>query len=482
MVGEQKHESMVQSGIKKMLATIGVQGIILALSFVTGLIMPERMGPEMYGYWQIYTFYLAYLNLFGIGFSDGMALYYGGREYNQLPFSRIRGGTGLVGLFILLMTTILFLLAGRMPDPSSRFIYQMLALNIPLSCIPATVVSTASAVNRTSLYNGLNLLVRLLTVTVYIILMLLMIIDFRLVILGDTVARVLYAVVCLIVGRKLFFGKRGPLSEGIAELREKSSAGMNITLAAIAAGIMPVAGKFVVQISASVKAYGEYSFGMSLLHIVITFTSAAGLVIFPLLKKLGNKELAKHYPELSFACGALIFVAMFLYLPAKWLINWYLQEYQAVLEYLHVLLAICVPLGRLQLLLLSYYKALRLERPYFIANIIGVVAIIGATWTVYYFTESIFAVAAVSTTVYNIWCLLLERYLLRNLGQLKGFLKNSLTDVLMMICFIVLASSGRSLVFAVGYAAACMLYIMCHFRTIKGMLGARAKKRDNNMV
>ena len=57
-----------RTNIKKLLITCFVQGFILLLSVLSGFVLPEKMGPTNYGYWQVYLFYLAYLNIFGLGF------------------------------------------------------------------------------------------------------------------------------------------------------------------------------------------------------------------------------------------------------------------------------------------------------------------------------------------------------------------------------------------------------------------------------
>ena len=90
----------IRTGTKKVVITVFTQAVILALSFITGFILPKIMGPEEFGYWQIYLFYLGYLNLFGLGLNDGIGLFYGGYEYERLPFQRIRASMRVFFLFI----------------------------------------------------------------------------------------------------------------------------------------------------------------------------------------------------------------------------------------------------------------------------------------------------------------------------------------------------------------------------------------------
>lgn len=472
------NKNIVRSGVRKISGTILTQGVILVLSFVTGLIMPERMGPEMYGYWQMYVMYLAYLNLFGLGYSDGMSLFYGGKKYDELPFKRIRSATGILFGLIFLITAVLFLVFSFLKSEANSYIYCMLALNIPISCGYLLVLSISSATNRTGIYNGLNLLLRILTVVVYLLMMAVSVTDYKSMIGVDILARFLFAAICIYIGRKLYFGKRDPSRDGLAELKEKSPAGMSITLAAIAAGVMPIAGKFVVQFAAPVAQFGEYSFGMSLLHIVITFTSTAGLVIFPLLKSMDEEKMASAYPDLTFAASGLIFFAMFCYIPANLVIRLFMPEYLNVLQYLHILLAVCIPMGRLQLLLIPYFKAYRLEKAYLKANIIGVVATVAITWISYLLTHSVAVVAAATTLTYLIWCTVLERHLVSRMNGAGYGILGSVMDVIVTILFIVCASFDNLIVFAVSYSAVLILYFVLMRSRVKRVIAMLKNKHE----
>ena len=268
----------------------------------------------------------------------------------------------------------------------------------------------------------------------------------------------------------MFFGKRVNIRTGLSELVQKSSAGIHVTLAAIAAGIMPISGKFVIQFNAPVDVFGEYAFGMSLINIVTAFTSAAGLVIFPLLKRLKDKGLADYFQTLSLACNILLFAAMFAYLPCRWLIQHVIPEYMPVLEYLHVLLIICVPLGRLQLLLLPYFKALRLERNYFIANIIGVVVMIAVTWLSYSLTQEILAVALTSTLIYALWSVILEVYLTKKLGNQTHHCFDQSVNIIMMCAFVLCASSGGLVRFGISYGIVYCVYLALRWKDVKMLL------------
>jgi hypothetical protein len=56
------------------------------------------------------------------------------------------------------------------------------------------------------------------------------------------------------------------------------------------------------------------------------------------------------------------------YIPIVFIIKHYLTEYASVLNYVYAVLALCIPLGKFQMLITTYMKALRLEKQYFFAN------------------------------------------------------------------------------------------------------------------
>lgn len=99
--------------------------------------------------------------------------------------------------------------------------------------------------------------------------------------LADFGVRIFVTVICLVLGRRFLFGKAEPIRIGLREFWEKCRYGLNITFALIAASFMPVAGRTIVEWNESAYVYGQYAFAMSILHIIVTFTSTAGTVIFP---------------------------------------------------------------------------------------------------------------------------------------------------------------------------------------------------------
>ena len=65
---------------KKIGFALIMQALMLLCSLVTSLVVPKYMGTTQYGYWQIYYFYLNYINFVTLGYNDGLVLKYGGKK------------------------------------------------------------------------------------------------------------------------------------------------------------------------------------------------------------------------------------------------------------------------------------------------------------------------------------------------------------------------------------------------------------------
>lgn len=449
----------VRLGIKKIAATAATQAVILGLSVITGFILPNSMGPEKYGYLQVYLFYLAYINLFGLGFNDGIALFYGGYGYSELPFNRLRSAMRFFYIYIALITLVSFFAASQISGAEYRNIYQMLAVNIPITCLQCIVLTVFLSVNKTAIYNVINLMIRVLATALFLTIILAGITSAEYMIYADTVSRLLVTIPCIILARKFLFGKDASLKSGMQEFSEKSKSGINITLAIIASTFIPVAGRVIIEWNEPIAVYGIYSFAMTLLTVIIAFTNTAGTVFFPVLKRLPADKLPSLYGKFSFICETLVYIALLAYIPLFIIVDKFMPEYVTVLGYMHILLVMCVPLGKMQLLLTPYYKAMRFEKPFFAANILGLAAMIGATAVSYLIFRSVISVAICSTLVLIVWTVITEKYLTKRIGYASDKV-GLLTQFIVMAGFVIAGSFENLYIFALIYGFVLTAYLI----------------------
>lgn len=466
-----------RTSIKKIISAIVTQGVILALSFITGFILPKYMGTEMYGYWQKYLFYLAYVNIVGLGFNDGLALFYSGVPYENLPNKRIRSGTRIFYIVVAAFTALLAILTYLFTanDPIQRKILLMIVINIPSVCLQCVTLTMFLSTNKTGIYNTISLVTRVLSVVFYLVMLYLQWTSANSMMFADSLARLLISFVCFVCGRKFLLGKDVDYKLGLIEFTEKSKAGLHITIGLIAAGLIPLAGRMVVEWAYPIKIYGVFSFAISLLSIVITFTNAAGLVVFPVLKTIDTGVLPSYYQKVSKIYSGLVYFAFLLYIPLVIIVGRFMTDYISSFAYIHIILAMCLPLGKVQLLINAYYKAFRMEKLFLVINLVSLAGAFLLTYLVNIIFGSIVFVAGASTLSVFIWQIVLEWYLHKKM-QTPLDKMQTLKDLFFMIIFICAASFENLLLFIAIYGVALLLYILSNRKYIQAFLLNQKRK------
>lgn len=462
-------KSIIQSSAKKIISTLITQVIVLILSVVTGFILPQKMGPENFGYWQIYIFYLSYLNLFGLGFNDGFSLFYAGYDYDKLPYQKIKSSVKVFFIYLSIITLVLLFISTKFNGQIYKQIYGLLALSVPLSCIICFVLSVFLSVNKTNIYNFINLTNKVLSVTFYVTLLFFGISDSKNMMGADFISRLIITIICLILGRHFLFGKSDSFQEGIFELKEKSLSGIKLTISIIVSMLIPVIGRMVIEWNESIEIYGIYSFAMSLLAIIMAFTTTAGTVIFPILKKIDSEYLPGYYSKFVFVCDSLIYLALYAYIPLLIIVQNIMFKYVSSLDYLYILLAMCLPLGRMQLLITPYYKAFRMENSFLIINLIGLILMFAFTTISFVIFKSVIVVAICTTVILTLWTYGTEKYLKKKIGIESDF-HIDIVQVIMMISFVISASFKRIDLFLIMYTFAMSMYFIINKTRFKNIL------------
>lgn len=441
-----------RSNVKSLVGTVLSQGIILILAAVTGFVLPKAMGVEAYGYWQAYLFYLTYLPLFGLGFNDGLTLLYGGRDQSQLPLPKIRSAVRVVILVLAVVAIAGFALSSFFLEGEYSVVFGLLSLSIPLVALQCILLSLFLAVGRTQLYNIVNVIAKAFAVVFYLALIFASCTSSEAMMAVDFFARLLVTLLCLAIGWSFVVGPADDLRAGLAELSEKVRAGLKITVAILCSMFIPVCGRMIIEWSEPIAVYGVYSFAMTLLTIIMAFTNAAGTVVFPMMKRVDESALLARYKDLAFLTSVIVAVSLIFYAPLCMVVRYYLTDYVGALPYLHVLLVMCIPLGKAQLVLTPFYKVFRMEGSFLVLNVIGALGMLGCTFAAYSLFRSVVAVAVSSAVVLYAWVFCLEAFFARK-RSLSLEVRNILIDVAMGFAFVIAGQTQDVLWFTALYVA-----------------------------
>ena len=162
----------------------------------------------------------------------------------------------------------------------------------------------------------------------------------------------------------------------------------------------------------------------------------------------------EYYQKIERIYDSLITVGLGMYIPAVLIIKYYLFDYSDVLEYMYLIFALCIPLGKMQMIITPYMKAFRMEKQYFVANLIGTLVMLVGTSLVYRISDSFYFVALTTLIIFVAWNLILELYLRR---QWEIDKKQKYTQILLICGFIILTANGRLSIFACIYIIVVLL-------------------------
>lgn len=460
---ERFRDILRSNAIKRIGFAVFAQGLYALLGIIISLVLPVYMSPGEYGKWQIYFFYSAYLNFIGLGYNDGVQLQLAGKEYGRLDFGLYRTSNRLLMVYGAFVTAILISVA-LLLNAEYKGIYVLLFLSILPTLFFNIFNAFFVATNRSIVYNLSNFFYKLSFCVGMVMLFVCDKSDSRTVVVLDIAAKTLVTVLLLVIGYQLVVGRGSGIKAARQNIVDKSKSGMIIMATVLVSGLLPVAGRMIVEHQESIEAYGIYSFGISLLSIVLTFTSTLGIIIFPMIKKYSAEELGHNYRRLTGWYDALLFGILNFYFLGTQILTKIAPDYVSMLAYLPLLFAMCRSIGKLQLFMFPYYKYFAAERRYLCFNVIGLgVMVIGCM--IGYMCANVFGVALASFVIMECFYFVVERILCKKILHIEN--KFDFKSIILEICFIIIGISNTDTANSFVYMAAFTVYLVIYWYEYK---------------
>lgn len=352
---------------KRILFAVFTQGLLSVAAIIVGFGLPKFLSIEEYSRWQVYYFYVAYVNYLQFGFNDGLVLNLSGTRYEELPWRTIKKATLVICLF--LVAGSIAILGGTLVIGVDDF--QVVKLLI-YSFIPTILMCTFSAVllagNKTYEYNIFCLLIRVAFVVLLIIGILFDIQNADFYIVADILSKILIVIIFYLRERK--YTIRTHDSERVFPfIRKNCGSGIIVASTVLILGLLPMCGRVVIQALGSTEEYARYSFAISMLSIILTFTNAIGTIAFPMLKNNGTTQGADGYSRLVRVYDEILWLCFMGLAVIEFIIRTFLIEYVPILDYFAILLAVCWPLGKIQCIVYPYYKLARREKEFLVISV-----------------------------------------------------------------------------------------------------------------
>lgn len=459
---------IIKTGLKNIIYVVVAQSISLLLGIARTLILPIILGVTNFGYWQVYLLYMSYVGIFTLGFNDGIYLRYGKYEYNDLPRetfkSSIRG-------FIVIELLIMVLASGIVmfePDSSKQISMLWASINIPIAGLTGVLIYVLQITNQLKKYSFYTVLDKIVLLAIIIIVFLLKRDNFIIIIVADTLSRILVLGLLINTCREIIFGKGSRFNLAVKEIFENIRVGIKLMVANIAGMLVLGFGRFLIERTVSVEIYGTYSFAISTMNLVLVLITAIGLVIFPTLNRLEKSNYSNYFIKLNQILIIIIFGLLIALFPLKLFIISFMPDYISIFQYLSIIFAIIFVQSKMQILINSYYKLLRKESMMLNLNIIGVIIVILLIIPLYMITKSVVMVSFGTLLAMLIRLYISELYLKKEQAILNN--KNIILEVLGLLIFIVCGFVDNLFIGLTTYLLIYLIFLIKQIKDVKAFI------------
>ncbi|WP_340597901.1 lipopolysaccharide biosynthesis protein [Priestia megaterium] len=357
--------------IRNLFYAFGAQLISMVLSALMSLVVPKLLGIEDFSFWQLFIFYCGYSGFLHFGLVDGIYLKYGGKRYDTLDFSLI-GSQFILTLILQLSIGVGVVIAAREYGLEFQRLYVVYATLVYMVIYNASAFLgyIFQAVNQTSKYSISVMIDRLFFILIVFTALFKQHSDFYFFVNFYIVSKAIALFYCMYCGKDIILAKKKINKYILKDMLNSISIGSKLLIANIASSLILGIGRIFIDDVWGIKAFGKLSFALSLTVFFLQFISQVSMVLFPALRQTERAQLRDLYINIRSGLSIFLPVIFVLYIPIKTILEIWLPEYKVSLEYMAILLPICVLDGKMQMVCNTYFKVLRKENLLLFINIV----------------------------------------------------------------------------------------------------------------
>jgi O-antigen/teichoic acid export membrane protein len=346
----------------------------LLISTLVILVVPKFIGVKEYGYWQLYLFYSSYVGFLHFGWNDGIYLKYGGKNYDDLNKALLFSQFIMLLLFQAAFGIIFYLWAPFMTDNSDRiFIIKATSICILFTNITLTLNYILQSTYKIKEYAHITIIGKVF----YFVLMMSLILagkhQYKTMIMADLSGKFITFGIAAYYCKDIVFRQITSFYFTFQETVENISIGIKLMLANIASMLIIGSIRFGIERAWDIETFGKLSLALSTSFLLMIFLNAAGVVLFPFLRRLNPERLPQIYTGLRNILLMLLLTSMLLYYPLSHLLEIWLPKYAESIVFLSILFPLFIFEGKVALLANVYLKTLRKEKEMLIINIISLI-------------------------------------------------------------------------------------------------------------
>lgn len=379
--------------LRRNVSTVLVAQIVVLLSgVIKSLVVPKILGVEDYGYWQIYVLYSGFVGVFALGYSDGVYLRFGGKDYSDLPFRRLRASSRIYACSLTVISVVICAASLVFDDGLRSMAFFFVGADVAFVCFSGYLLYVLQITDRFKEYGLLVISDKIAMAVIIVAMMVIGVTDPRWYMFWDCATKIFACLLVVWCCREVVFGSAVNISEGARYYVGLCKCGLGLLFANFAGMFVVSSGRIVVELFGDIVAYANYSLGITVTNLVLTLVNAVGLAIYPSLKRLPAGSLPLFFRRIDGVVGVVSALALVCYTPSCLFIAVVFPQYSGVLEYLPLLFVSVIAEVRMQLLCNTFFKTNGLTGLLLTVNLASLAAVVilasllymalGGVWTV----------------------------------------------------------------------------------------------------
>ena len=439
--------------------TVSANFLILGVSIILNLIVPKFIGIAEYGYWQLYVFYSSYVGFFHFGWIDGIYLKIGGKYYDDLDKSSLKGQ--LYYLFCMELVIAIFLVLYSMYfviDYNKKIIFISTAILLVVSNVKNFVLFIFQATNMIKEYAQLSNNDRYIYLIGALTYLLLGGKNFYVLIFLDIITKIIITIWGLILIADVI---QSPIVKNkylFREIFDNLRIGSKLMLGNIASMLILGITQFFVEQKWSIETFGKLSFALSISNMFMLFINSVSIVLYPLLRRTDESKLKQLYINVRSIFVPFTFFLLLLFFPIKSVLVWWLPEYKESLYFMGILFPMIVYEGRVTMLVNTYLKTIRQEKIILLCNLITLSITIFLTLYAVFVLKNIHIVVLFMIFILMFRCILSEELLSKKINIHLG--KLNILEMFLSLSFILSNIFLRTSQAFVLYVVIFIIYIL----------------------
>ncbi|MDR1606646.1 MAG: hypothetical protein LBS41_05995 [Streptococcaceae bacterium] len=455
--------------LKNLSFNVIAQFSYLVLQFIILMIVPKVVTVEEYGLFQTFMFYLSYVVILQLGWSEGMYVNGGGLRFRELDRDTYIGQIKAFFWLELIISTCFFFLGVLMTSGNMRFIFLMLAISIFIKNFNGLGSVILTMTNRVAAFAFVIMIQSIFNAVILIILILLHQLTFKTLILTTMTSMLLSGVVNFLKIRPLT-NVHHHVPIPWSEIKKNVSLGMPLLFANLASLLVIGTIRFFIQQRWDLETFAKISLPLSLSNIVMVFVTAISVTIFPVLKRLTKKNIIQKYSDLRAGVTCLFLIILLTYFPLKMIILLWIPKYSDSLWYMGILFPVVFYQANFEIFIATFMRVFLMGKTLFWINLIsvGLGAILGFI-SAYVFHNIAFA-------VFSIIIVMAAKKMIGDLFMRPvvkvAVLRPIMIELSMILIFIFSALSANIWIGLGSYFITLIIYMMFEQKQIKAAFKA----------